>query len=130
MKEKEGFRLILLLLCIVITCLNCKKEITINEVRQTCIQSLSLEGVDTSRTIIYIEPDHPITMDSVTIYKNRISWLDLEVWVKQTRPYLKNNLFWKCTGITPNEMDGVYEVYIDSKSGKVLYIYPLWNNRR
>jgi len=72
---------------------------------------------------------HPITIDSISPYHIRIPWMNYDSWQSSASPSLVHKLFWKCTCGISGTVGGIVEIYIDAKSGDVLYVYPLWNKR-
>ena len=104
-------------------------SISLEQASRICTQELPqiYSGKELSRASTRIYP-HPVTLDSISHDKISIPWMNFEEWRKQVGPSLANKTFWKCTCVPEGlYLDGINEIYVDARSGEILYVYPLWN---
>jgi hypothetical protein len=83
-----------------------------------------LLGYDLGNAILRIDP-HPITVDSIMTKRVPCSWSNAGYWFNEVHAFLSISSFWRSYCFNPNVLDSDAEIYIDSNTGRVLYIFPL-----
>ncbi|MBI5215559.1 MAG: hypothetical protein HY960_07375 [Ignavibacteriae bacterium] len=100
-------------------------KVQVINICRTYLQSIS--PFNDVNEIIKLEPEHPITLDSIKQKKVITSYreTDLEL-IEASHGKLLNKSFWRCT-VSSRELvlDSDKEVFIDAVSGEILYIFPL-----
>ena len=85
-----------------------------------------LLGYNLNVSIMKID-SHVITIDSIMSNRVPCSWSNVSAWYEQVHSSLANKSFWRTHCFTRDVLDSDMEIYIDSNTGRVLYIYPLGN---
>ena len=111
-----------------ILCAQPTPVITLDSARSICVTEMTSLGIDPRNVSITIYP-HPITFDSMKSVG--IAWMNFKAFARKSQRSLRGKTFWKCTcNPTDAMLDGIQEIYIDAKSGRVLYDYPAGRPRQ
>ncbi len=123
MPPKSLIPILLITVVLIAGCADKDKSITKEQAYQIGLNELIDMGLDTSKTGIKIFPENPFTLDSIkTGVVRRPFWGDYTEWLEHTEGRLNNKTFWRCVSYVIGYMDARYDIYVDVKTGDVLYV--------
>jgi len=126
-KTKWGLVSSLAFLCLVSTsCREVESRVDIDKAQLIARQTfMKRAGADTQRVRSIIQYHHPMTIDSFKTGAIHTIWLDDSVnstFLARAGKYLEGREFWISTWILNEYSDANYQIYVDSKSGEVLWV--------
>ena len=117
------YTLLLSITILIIACFPPHERISKDNAYRIGSKELTEMGLDTSQMEIQIIPGHPISLDSIRTGAIRRSFFgNYTDWLERSEGRLEKKTFWRCCSHKKGYLDAIYDLYIDSQTGEVLYL--------